>query len=264
MNLGLIGCGKMGRALLEGALKAGQIAAKDCIVHDRYEAAQSTLARELGTQSANSPSDTVVNADIILLCTKPADMLTMLAGIQTSSHPLFFSIAAGLSTTQLESALPEGARVIRCMPNTPALIGEGASAFCRGRHATEKDAALVLEFMRATGTASEVTESLLDAVTGLSGSGPAYVYTFIEALTDAGVAEGLPRDIALQLALQTVQGSAKMVAQTGLHPAVLRDQVTSPGGTTIEALTSLEEDGFRTATINAVRTAAEKSRTLGT
>ncbi|MCU0789086.1 MAG: pyrroline-5-carboxylate reductase, partial [Verrucomicrobia bacterium] len=176
---------------------------------------------------------------------------------------LLISIAAGVPLARLEAALPARARVIRVMPNTPALVGAAACGFALGTSATKADGALAQRLLSAVGLAFQVKETLLDAVTGLSGSGPAYVYQFIEALSDGGVAVGLPRDVATQLAAQTVLGSARMVLETGSHPGVLKDMVTSPGGTTIEGLHELEKGNLRGAVISAVRAAAEKSKRLG-
>ena len=170
---------------------------------------------------------------------------------------------AGLSIARLEEAAGPNVRIIRVMPNTPALIHQGAAAFATGGTATDADAALVSRIFSAVGRAVQVKETLLDAVTGLSGSGPAYVYLVIEALADGGVLMGLPRDLALQLAAQTVAGAAGMVLQTGLHPAALKDQVTSPGGTTIAGLEELEGAAVRSAFLSAVRAATERSRQLG-
>ncbi len=185
-----------------------------------------------------------------------------LRGKFTDNH-LLISIAAGVTLTKLEGALPPGARVIRVMPNTPALVGAGASAFALGKSATAADGELAKKLLSAVGIAFQVKESLLDAVTGLSGSGPAYVYQFIEALSDGGVAAGLPRDMATKLAAQTVLGAAKMVLETGQHPGALKDQVTSPGGTTIEGLHELEKGRMRAIVMSAVRAATEKSKKLG-
>jgi pyrroline-5-carboxylate reductase len=175
---------------------------------------------------------------------------------------LVISIVAGLDSQALETAAGPDVRVVRVMPNTPALVGQGAAAYSLGNRATEGDAVLVEKILRGVGLAVRVKESLLDAVTGLSGSGPAYVFTVIEALADGGVLMGLPRDLALKLAAQTVAGAAAMVRDTGEHPAVLRDQVTSPGGTTIAGLEELESGGLRSALISAVRAATERSRQL--
>ena len=191
-----------------------------------------------------------------------AGVLAELRGGFTKQH-LLISIAAGVTLAKLEAALPAGARVIRVMPNTPALVGESASAFALGKAATAADGELAKKLLSAVGVAFQVKESLLDAVTGLSGSGPAYVYLFIDALSDGGVASGLPRDIATKLAAQTVFGAAKMVLETGQHPGVLKDQVTSPGGTTIKGLHELEKGKLRAAVMSAVRAATEKSKKLG-
>jgi pyrroline-5-carboxylate reductase len=176
---------------------------------------------------------------------------------------LLVSLAAGVPLASLEEGLETGAHVVRVMPNTPALVGAAASAYALGRSATAEDGQLVEGLLGAVGLALQVPEPLLDAVTGLSGSGPAYVYLIIEALSDGGVAAGLPRDIAHKLAAQTVLGAARMALETGLHPGVLKDMVTSPGGTTIEGVHELEKAGVRGAMINAVRAAADKAHKLG-
>jgi pyrroline-5-carboxylate reductase len=176
---------------------------------------------------------------------------------------LVISIAAGVSLSRLEGALEPGIRVVRTMPNTPALVGAGALAYALGTSATASDGTLVRRLFSAVGLAIEVKENLLDAVTGLSGSGPAYGYLMVEALSDGGVAAGLPRDVATRLAAQTLLGAAKMVLETGQHPGALKDMVTSPGGTTIEGLHELEKANVRAALMNAVRAAAAKARQLG-
>ena len=173
------------------------------------------------------------------------------------------SIAAGVPLARIETHLPPGSRVIRVMPNTPALVGASASAYALGKDAQPGDGVLEQKLLSAVGVAYQVKESLLDAVTGLSGSGPAYVFMIIEALSDGGVAAGLPRDIATKLAAQTLLGSAKLLLETGLHPGALKDMVTSPGGTTIEGLHELEKAGLNAALISAVRAATEKSKKLG-
>ena len=180
----------------------------------------------------------------------------------TDKH-LLVSIAAGVTLARMESVLPPGARVVRVMPNTPALVGASASAFALGKSAIAEDGQLAQKLFSSVGVAYQVKESLLDAVTGLSGSGPAYVFLMIEALSDGGVAAGLPRDIATKLAAQTLLGSAKLLLETGQHPGALKDMVTSPGGTTIEGIHELEKGGLRAALMNAVRAAADKSRKLG-
>ncbi|MBU6411233.1 MAG: pyrroline-5-carboxylate reductase, partial [Verrucomicrobia bacterium] len=223
------------------------------------------FAAALDAKVTGSNAEAAAFANILILATKPDQTTAALASIRgafTEDH-LLISIAAGVTLAGLEHELPPKARVIRVMPNTPALVGAGASAFAAGKHATESDADLARKLLCAVGLALQVKESLLDAVTGLSGSGPAYVYQFIEALSDGGVAAGLPRDIATLLAAQTVLGGAKMVLETGQHPGALKDQVTSPGGTTIEGLHQLEKGRLRAVVMSAVRAATEKSRSLG-
>lgn len=189
-------------------------------------------------------------------------VLEEIAPYINDSH-LLISIAAGYPIAKMENILGTDKRLVRVMPNTPSKIGAGASGFCLGKNATQEDSDSVKLMMDSVGLSYEVTESQLDAVVGVSGSGPAYVFLFIEALADGAVKMGLPRDVALQLAAQNVLGSAKMVLETGQHPAVLKDQVCSPGGTTINAVSKLEELGFRNAAMQAVVAAAEKSIDLG-
>jgi pyrroline-5-carboxylate reductase len=214
--------------------------------------------------TTGTPEEVAAASDVVIIAVKPADVKALCEALsEVKGMRLFLSIAAGVSIAQLETWLGPRQRVIRSMPNTPALVGVGAAAFARGSKATAKDAAMAQKILGAVGTADEVSEKLLDAVTGLSGSGPAYIYTVIEALADGGVLMGLPRATALRLAAQTVAGAAEMVLITGKHPAALRDEVTSPGGTTIAALEQLESHGLRNAMIQAVRAAAEKSKALG-
>ncbi|MGI9241586.1 MAG: pyrroline-5-carboxylate reductase [Verrucomicrobiales bacterium] len=263
-NLGIIGCGKMGSALLEGAIRAGAVTPDGVSAYDKFAPAAESLAGSCGSKLANSNEEVVATSDAILLCVKPQDMLSMLEGLgEGSSGKLFISIAAGMTISAIEGALDPGARVIRVMPNTPALIGQGASAYALGSNATEDDAALAGSLLSAVGTVTEVPEKLLDAVTGLSGSGPAYAYTIIEALADGGVLCGLSRPQAIELAAQTLAGAANLVLSTGDHPANLRDQVTSPGGTTIAGLQALESGNLRATLIAAVEAATKRSQELG-
>jgi len=265
LNIGFLGAGKMATALAKGFVRAKLVAAKDIAASDPYDAARKHFATETNARVTVANADVVAAANVLFLATKPDQVATVLAKIRgtvTSKH-LIISIAAGVTIAKLEGALPAGARVIRVMPNTPALVGAGASAFALGKNATSADAETAKKLLSAVGTAFQVKESLLDAVTGLSGSGPAYVYQFVEALSDGGVAAGLPRDIATKLAAQTVLGAARMVLETGQHPGALKDQVTSPGGTTIEGLHELEKGQLRATVMNAVRAATEKSKKLG-
>jgi pyrroline-5-carboxylate reductase len=207
----------------------------------------------------------VANASsVVFLAVKPQQMSQALMNLRHAVRPehLIVSIAAGVSLKAIDAGLGRESRLIRVMPNTPCLAGAGASAFSRGTHATNDDAALVQRLLSNVGIAVEVPEKLLDAVTGLSGSGPAYVYQIIEALSDGGVRMGLPRETATKLAAQTVLGAAKMVLTTGQHPGSLKDAVTSPGGTTIAGLHEMERGGLRGILMDAVQAATERAREL--
>ncbi len=265
LKIGFIGAGKMATALAQGLVHAKIVKPGQIVAADPFEAARKTFTAAVGAKSAATNQAVARDATVIILATKPdqvAGALAEIAGAFTGNH-LLISIAAGVTLAKLEAGLPAGARVIRVMPNTPALVGAGAAGFALGKHATAADGELAKKLLAAVGLAFQVKESLIDAVTGLSGSGPAYVYQFIEALSDGGVAAGLPRDIATKLAAQTVLGGAKMVLATGQHPGALKDQVTSPGGTTIEGLHELEKGKLRGTVMSAVRAATEKSKKLG-
>lgn len=265
LTIGFLGAGKMATALAKGFLQAGLVSPKDVIASDVSSTARDAFAKDTSARATQTNAEVAKSASILILAVKPNQVPEVLGEIRdtlTSSH-LLVSIAAGVTLAKLESGLVPGSRVVRVMPNTPALIGESATAFALGKAALPDDAALAQRLFSAVGLALEVKESLLDAVTGLSGSGPAYVYLIIEALSDGAVAAGLPRDIATRLAAQTVFGSAKMVLETGLHPGALKDMVASPGGTTIEGLHELEKGRLRATLMNAVRAATEKSKKLG-
>ncbi len=257
----------MGKALAIGAIDAGAVTASDVIAFDVIPGAIDSLLAERDVSTANSIADVATRSDVLLLAVKPHDVASALREIRDSGSSarelLLISVAAGLTVAHLEREVGDGARIIRSMPNTPALIAKGAAAFTRGNSATAEDSETARKLLGSVGLAVEVKESLMDAVTGLSGSGPAYVYLFIESLADGGVQNGLPRDQALELAVQTVLGAAAMVQSTGEHPAVLKDMVTSPGGTTIAALKTLEAHAFRAACIDAVNTATARAREMG-
>ncbi|HEY3762426.1 MAG TPA: pyrroline-5-carboxylate reductase [Verrucomicrobiae bacterium] len=265
LNVGFLGAGKMATALAKGFVRAEIVVPREIMASDPHEATRKFFTAELGSKATMSNLDVAKFADVLILATKPDQVPAALAEIHSafSSKQLLISIAAGVTLAKLEKALPSGARVVRVMPNTPVLVGAGASAYALGSNATAHDGEVAKRLLSAVGLALQVKENLLDAVTGLSGSGPAYVYQFIEALSDGGVAAGLPRDIATLLAAQTVSGAAKMVLETGQHPGALKDQVTSPGGTTIEGLHELEKGKLRATVMNAVRAATEKSKKLG-
>ncbi len=265
MELGVIGCGKMGTALVEGAIRCGAVAAADVTGVDIYQVSRESFTKATGARVSAEISD-LAACQVILLCTKPHDVKSALRAISDASagKPLLvISIAAGITITALEAAASQSIRVIRTMPNTPALVGKGAAGYCLGTRATPDDAKTARLLLGSVGLAVEVPERLIDAVTGLSGSGPAYVYLIIEALADGGVGVGLPRADAVRLAAQTVLGAAAMVLETGEHPAVLKDMVTSPGGTTIAGLAELERRGLRSALIDAVAAATRRATELG-
>jgi pyrroline-5-carboxylate reductase len=265
LTVGFLGAGKMATALARGFIQAGLAKAEQIIASDPVEAARSAFAKEVGARTTAFNPDVLKSANVLLLAVKPdqvADALKEMRSHFTEKH-LLISIAAGVTLAKLEAGLGSDARVIRVMPNTPALVGASATAYALGKNATPEDGRLAQKLFSSVGVAFQLKESLLDAVTGLSGSGPAYAYMFIEALSDGGVAVGLPRDVATRLAAQTVLGSARMVLETGQHPGALKDMVTSPGGTTIEGIHELEKGGLRSALMNAVRAATEKSRKLG-
>ncbi|MBI1175919.1 pyrroline-5-carboxylate reductase [bacterium] len=265
LKIGFLGAGKMATALARGLVNQKIVDAKHLRASDPYPAAREAFVEATGGLTTDQNEDVVTQSDIVILAVKPHQVEEALAEVRPAwrADKLLISIAAGITLNKLVSGLGEAARVARVMPNTPALVGASASAYAMSKSAKAADAATVQQLLSAVGLAFEVKEALIDAVTGLSGSGPAYVYQFIEALSDGGVAAGLPRDMATKLAAQTVLGAAKMVLETGQHPGSLKDMVTSPGGTTIEGLHQLEKGGVRAAVMNAVRAAAARSKELG-
>lgn len=264
-SVGFIGAGRMATALATGLVQADFATADNIFASDAYPAALDAFAKTTKAQPVATNREVLEHAEIIILAVKPQQMGEVLADIAShvADTHLVVSIAAGVPLSTLLNSLGADARVVRVMPNTPCLVGEGASAFALGGASGDADASTVNEMLSTVGTAVQVKEQLLDAVTGLSGSGPAYVYQFIEALSDGGVRVGLPRDIATQLAAQTVLGAAKMVLETGEHPGQLKDAVTSPGGTTIAGLQALEEGSLRGVVMKAVTVATERSQQLG-
>jgi pyrroline-5-carboxylate reductase len=264
-TIGFIGAGQMARALAQGFVAAGLVSGRQIVYCDPIEKAGEDFAKNVsGARRVATNREVVEQADVVILAVKPQNMPAVIAEIggKVAAEKLVVSIAAGVALGQLCEGL-KSTRIVRVMPNTPALIGKGASAYALGPAATAADSQLVGQLLGAVGQAFQVDEKLLDAVTGLSGSGPAFVYVMIEALSDGGVRVGLPRDIAAALAAQTVRGAAEMVLTTGEHPAVLKDKVASPGGTTIAGLAALEAGGLRAALIAAVEVATRRSQELG-
>ena len=263
-QIGFIGAGQMATALAQGFVKAGwasgRITASDPIAETRER-----FARATGCRTTADNREAAAGADVLFLAVKPQQMAAVLAELQgrIEAQTLVVSIAAGVRLSRLAEGLGAQVRLVRVMPNTPCLVGQGACGYCLGPQATAADGATVKRLLEAVGQAHQVDEKLMDAVTGLSGSGPAFVYVMIEALSDAGVKAGLPRAAAAALAAQTVAGAAAMVLATGEHPAVLKDRVASPGGTTIAGLQALEAGGLRAALMSAVEAAARRSAELG-
>jgi pyrroline-5-carboxylate reductase len=265
LRIGFLGAGKMATALARGWIAAGLLAPAGCRASDPLAAARESFASGTGGEAGSDNRAVVEASDLLVLAVKPQTMAELLAEVAPTAGPrhLVVSIAAGVTLGQLTAALGADRRLIRVMPNTPCLVGASASGYSPGNAATADDIALVDRLLNVVGTAFRLPEHLLDAVTGLSGSGPAFVYAVIEAMSDGGVRVGLPRDVATALAAQTVLGSARMVLETGLHPGVLKDQVTSPGGTTIAGIHALERGGLRAALMDAVEAAAKRSMELG-
>jgi pyrroline-5-carboxylate reductase len=264
-RIGIIGAGQMAAALGQGMVRAGLVAKEALLASDPLEGARQRFAEATGGHTTDDNLAVVRNADILVLAVKPQQMGSVLAGLkgQVAAGQLVVSIAAGVRLATLAAALGPETRLVRVMPNTPCLVGRGASGYCLGGKATAEDGRAVQEMLQSVGLAVEVEEKLLDAVTGLSGSGPAFIYVIIESLSDGGVRMGLPRPVATALAAQTVLGTAEMVLRSGEHPGVLKDRVASPGGTTIAGLAALEAHGLRAALLAAVEAATRRSAELG-
>lgn len=265
-RIGFIGAGQMATALAQGLVKAGLTAPEALLASDPIPEALERFAKATGGRTTKDNRQVVGQQDVVFLAVKPQQIGQALDDIRPEVGPekLVVSIAAGVRLATLAQGLGNAAvPLVRVMPNTPCLVGQGASAYCLGSHATEQHGRMVKQLLEAVGIAFQVEEKLLDAVTGLSGSGPAFVYVIIEALSDGGVRMGLPRNVATALAAQTVRGAAEMVLRTGDHPGVLKDRVTSPGGTTIAGLQALEAGGLRAALMAAVEAATRRSAELG-
>ncbi len=264
-TIAFIGGGNMARALVRGLVGTATVDAKQIIAADPDEPKLRSLRDELDIRITGDNAEAVQAADVVILATKPQVFARLLPGVAAAIGPdaLLISVAAGIPTGLIERALPDGARVVRTMPNTPALVGAGATAIAAGSNATEADLELAEILFRSVGISVRVPEEQLDAVTGLSGSGPAYVFAMVEALRDAGVREGLPEETSLQLASQTVFGAARLLHDENEPPEVLRQRVTSPGGTTRAGLDALSAAGFAEAIIGAVRAATRRSVELG-
>lgn len=265
MKIGFIGLGNMASAIIGGMLKQQVVAAQDVIGADKFAQAAQSAREKLGINICKDNKQVAGQADILFLAVKPNVLSTVLAEISEvlRKETIIISIVAGKSLAFIEEGLQsKECKVVRCMPNTPALVLEGCTGVCANANVTDEELDTALTYLRSFGRASVVAESLMDAVVGVSGSSPAYVFIFIEAMADAAVAAGMPRAQAYEFAAQAVLGSAKMVLESGKHPGELKDMVCSPGGTTIDAVKVLEEKGLRAAVMAAMEACIEKSKRL--
>ena len=268
-KLGFIGGGNMAEALVKGLLASSFVGSKDIFVSDLISDRLEYLSREYKVKTTGDNRELVRKSDILVLAVKPQAIKKVLESFSdlVDSNKTIISVAAGISINLIEDTLDvQGKKkisVIRTMPNTPALVQEGATAICGGGHSSKLDIKIARHIFKAIGQTVDIEEIHMDAVTGLSGSGPAYIFMIIEALSDAGVKVGLSREVSNILTIQTILGSAKLARDSGKHPGELKDMVTSPGGTTISGLHMLEEGGIRNALMNAVEMATQRSRELG-
>jgi pyrroline-5-carboxylate reductase len=264
MRIAVLGAGKMGGILLQAFLKSGLFTPEQITATVGHEDRAEALTKQFGITVTTDNLAAAKVADVILLGVKPQQMSDVVRGIASTLAPnkLLISVAASVKTSAIEEAAGEKVAVIRAMPNTPAKLGAGVTALCRGAHVTDEQLALAEKFFATVGRTVIVDEKHMDAVTGLSGSGPAFLYIIIEALAEAGVNVGLPRDIATLLAAQTTYGAARMVLETGSHPALLKDEVTTPAGCTVDGILELEEGGLRVTLIKAVKRATQRAREL--
>jgi len=263
-KIGFIGAGNMAEALMKGIIAKGLYKADEIIASEIYEARRKQISETLGVRTVADGKEVVKSAKFIVIAVKPqqiGDVFNELKGLFTKEH-VIMSIAAGVTISAIKSYVPD-TKLIRVMPNQPCMVLASASAFSCSSDVKDADKVLVKDVLDAVGISMEVKEDLLDAVTGLSGSGPAYAYMVIDGLADGGVLMGLPRDVSIKLAAQTLLGAAKTILETGEHPDKMKDIVCSPGGTTIEAVRVLEDYNIRAAMIGAVEASARKSKELG-
>ena len=263
MTIAIIGAGVMGEALLSGLLRAG-VPASELLIADRRLERSAQVTQKHGVKNGTN-QEVSAKANTVVLVVKPQDMAIVLEEIRDSLKPntLVVSLAAGITTAFIENLLPPETPVIRVMPNTPALVDEGMAAINSGSHCTEEHMQTAEKLLRSVGQVVRVPEKYQDAVTAISGSGPAYIFYAVEAMIEGGVMLGLPRDVANELVLQTVYGAATMLRETGEHPTVLREQVTSPGGTTVAALRQFDDFKVRAAFLSAMEAARDRSKELG-
>lgn len=264
MKIGFIGLGNMAKAMIGGMLAKGIAQPEELTGSAKTEKTRKAAEEKYGIETLADNGAVAEVSDILILAVKPQMFDTVIPQIRDRirKDTLIVSIAAGRTIAQIEEALGGSFKVVRCMPNTPAMVGAGCSGVCRNEKVTEEEMAKCMELLGSFGLAEEVPEKLMDAVVGISGSSPAFVFLFLEALADGGVKAGMPREQAYRFAAQTVMGSAKLMLETGKHPGELKDMVCSPGGTTIEGVQTLEDMGLRSAVMSAVEACVEKSRNM--
>ena len=263
-KIGFIGSGNMAKAMIGGIVKSKLVDPSNVIASDLNELALENVKNEYGINITTNSKEVVKFSDIVIVAVKPNVYDIVLEGVKEliDNEKIVVTIAAGKTIESIENVIGNDKKVIRTMPNTPALVNEGMSALCKNNNITDEELNMVKEIFNSFGKAEIVSEYLIDAVIGASGSAPAYVFMFIEAMADAAVLAGMPRNQAYTFAAQAVMGSAKMVLETGKHPGELKDMVCSPGGTTIEAVKTLEAEGFRSAVIKAIGDCIEKSKEM--
>ncbi|MFR9069365.1 MAG: pyrroline-5-carboxylate reductase [Paraclostridium sp.] len=263
-KIGFIGSGNMAKAMIGGIVKSKLVDSNNVIASDLNELALENVKNEYGINVTTNSKEVVKFSDIVIVAVKPNVYDIVLEGVKelVDDKKIIVTIAAGKTIESIENVIGNDKKVIRTMPNTPALVNEGMSALCKNKNITDEELNIVKEIFNSFGKAEIVNEYLIDSVIGVSGSAPAYVFMFIEAMADAAVLAGMPRNQAYTFAAQAVMGSAKMVLETGKHPGELKDMVCSPGGTTIEAVKTLEAEGFRSAVIKAIGDCIEKSKEM--
>lgn len=262
--IGFIGLGNMASAMIGGMLQKNMVTPGEIIGSCRTEETAKKIADRFGIETTTDNSTVAQAADILVLAVKPQFFPEVIAQIkdEVNADALIISIAAGKTMDYIETQFGRPLKLVRCMPNVPALVGEGITSVSRNERVSDEEMKQAMDLLSSMGKASEIPERLIDAVVGVSGSSPAYVFLFIEAMADGAVAAGMPRSQAYEFAAQAVLGSAKMVLETGKHPGELKDMVCSPGGTTIQAVKVLEEKGFRAAVMDAMEACIEKSKNL--
>lgn len=262
MKIGFIGCGNMATSIIKGIIRKQIIDAENIIASAKTKATLDRVQKELGVKASTDNLEVTENSDILVLAVKPQYYPEVIAQIKdvVRKEQIVISIAPGKTLDWLQEQFGGSVRLVRTMPNTPALVGEGMTGACRNEYVTDEDYATVLQILGSFGEVETIPENLMDVCVSVSGSSPAYIYILIEAMADGAVVDGMPRAQAYKFAAQSVLGSAKMVLETGKHPGELKDQVCSPGGTTIEAVRVLEEKGFRSSVIEAMKACVRKAR----